>query len=97
MRLYDQPHPFYGGIDLHARTLHLCVLEQAGSVVFDKNLPSRPDAFLQAIAPFRDGLVVGAECMFAWYWLADLCQAEKIPFALGHALYVKAIHGGKAA
>src|SRR3954447_2652405 len=34
--------------------------------------------------------------MFAWYWLADLCQEEKIPFVLGHALYMKAIHGGKA-
>jgi transposase len=31
-----------------------------------------------------------------WYWLADLCLEEKIPFVLGHALYMKAIHGGKA-
>jgi transposase len=34
--------------------------------------------------------------MFAWYWLADLCAAEHIPFVLGHALYLKLIHGGKA-
>ena len=34
--------------------------------------------------------------MFAWYWLADLCETERIPFVLGHALYMKAIHGGKA-
>ena len=34
--------------------------------------------------------------MFAWYWLADLCAGEDIPFVLGHALYMKAIHGGKA-
>lgn len=34
--------------------------------------------------------------MFAWYWLADLCERERIPFVLGHALYMKAIHGGKA-
>src|SRR5262249_23238432 len=44
----------------------------------------------------RDGLAVACECMFAWYWLADLCLKEKIPFVLGHALYMKAIHGGKA-
>src|SRR5262249_15315331 len=43
-----------------------------------------------------DGLVVGAECMFAWYWLADLCVEQDIAFVLGHALYMKAIHGGKA-
>jgi transposase len=34
--------------------------------------------------------------MFTWYWLADLCADEEIPFVLGHALYMKAIHGGKA-
>jgi transposase len=33
--------------------------------------------------------------MFTWYWLADLCLDEKITFILGHALYMKAIHGGK--
>src|SRR6185312_17246354 len=40
-------------------------------------------------------LVVATECIFAWYWLADLCQAEGVPFVPGHALYMKAIHGGK--
>ena len=73
MRFYTQQHRFYAGIDLHARSLYLCVLDQDGTVVFDRNLPARPDAFLRAVAPFRDGLVVGVECMFAWYWLADLC------------------------
>ena len=29
-------------------------------------------------------------------WLADLCAREQIRFVLGHALYMKAIHGGKA-
>jgi transposase len=96
MRFYLQQHRFYCGVDLHARSMHLCVLDHQGTVVFDKNLPCRPDAFLRAIAPFRDGLVVGVECMFAWYWVADLCAQENITFVLGHALYMKAIHGGKA-
>jgi hypothetical protein len=47
------------------------------------------------VAPFRDGLVVAVECLFCWYWLADLCAREHIPFVLGHALYMRAIHGGK--
>jgi transposase len=29
-------------------------------------------------------------------WLAALCTHEGIPFILGHALYMKAIHGGQA-
>jgi transposase len=34
--------------------------------------------------------------MFAWYWLADLCAEQHIPFVLGHTLYMKAIHQGKS-
>jgi transposase len=33
--------------------------------------------------------------MFGWYWLADACQDAQIHFVLAHALYLKAIHGGK--
>jgi transposase len=96
MRFYNQPHRFYCGVDLHARTMYLCILDQAGQVVLDRNLPARPDAFLRAVAPFRDGLAVAVECLFCWYWLADLCAKEQIAFVLGHALYMRAIHGGKS-
>jgi transposase len=96
MRYYTQPHRFYAGIDLHARTLHLCVLDQQGTVVCDKNLPAKPEALLRALDPFRDDLVLAAECMFAWYWVADRCAAEGIPFLIGHALYMRLIHGAKA-
>src|SRR5215216_1747950 len=34
--------------------------------------------------------------LFTWYWLADLCAQAGIPVVLGHALDMKAIHGGKA-
>ena len=34
--------------------------------------------------------------MFTWYWLADVCAAEGLAFVLGHALAMKAIHGGQA-
>ncbi len=96
MRFYNQAHRFYCGVDLHARTLYLCVLDPAGATLLHQEVAAEPRAFLDAVAPYRDGLVVACECMFAWYWLADLCAAEKIPFVLGHALYMKAIHGGKA-
>jgi len=48
------------------------------------------------IATVSDDVVVAIECIFTWYWLADLCAQEGIAFVLGHALYMKAIHGGKA-
>ena len=96
MRYYKLNHRFYCGVDLHARSMYLHTLDQPGVTVLDRNIAASPQAFLNAIAPFRDGLVVGCECMFAWYWLADLCEDHDIPFVLGHALYMKAIHGGKA-
>ena len=27
MRFYNQPHRFYCGVDLHARTMYLCILD----------------------------------------------------------------------
>jgi transposase len=96
MRLYHQPHRFYAGVDLHARSLFTHILDDQGRTVFEKNLPASPADFLDAVGPYRQGLVVGCECMFAWYWLADLCEDHCIPFVLGHALYMKLIHGGKA-
>ncbi|MCI0684590.1 MAG: hypothetical protein L0Y71_20975 [Gemmataceae bacterium] len=96
MRFFkSQPdaHQFYCGIDLHARTLYLCVLDQAGKKVLHKDVPSEPAALLEALAPYRQGLVIAAECMFAWYWVADLCAREQLTFVLGHALYMKSIYG----
>ena len=50
---------------------------------------SVPRAFLKAVEPYRQDLVVAVECIFSWYWLADLCAQEGIKFILGHALYMK--------
>jgi transposase len=96
MNFYTQQHKHYCGIDLHAKAMYVCILDQHGTKLVHKNLPTTPDAFLRNIAPYRDDVVVGVECIFTWYWLADLCQKEGIAFVLGHALYMKAIHGGKA-
>ena len=96
MPKYNTPHRFYCGVDLHARTMYVHVLDARGQVRFDQDLPAGPEAFLQAVKPFRKDLVVGCECMFAWYWLADLCEDQRIPFALGHALAMKHIHGDKS-
>ena len=96
MRFYNGQHQHWCGIDLHARTMYLCILNQAGAIVLHRNMKADPDSLLKAIALFRENIVVAVECIFTWYWLADLCARERIAFVLGHALYMKAIHGGKA-
>jgi transposase len=95
MRFYNVQHRYYCGVDLHTRRMYLCILDHEGTKLLHRNVRAKPHEFLSAIKGFRDDLVVGAECMFTWYWLADLCLEEKIKFVLGHALYMKAIHGGK--
>ncbi len=96
MRFYTKQHQFYCGIDLHADAMYVCILDATGEIILHKNIPTRPKTFLKLIKPYRKGLVVGCECMFTWYWLADLCADDGIDFVLGHALYMRAIHGGKA-
>jgi len=61
-----------------------------------RHLPTGPAPFLQTIAPSRADRVVCVACIFPWYWLAALGAREGMPLVLGHALYMKAIHGGKA-
>jgi transposase len=96
MRFYTKAHKHHCGIDLHARSMYVCIVDREGAVLLHRNLPCDPVRFLMVIRPYREDLVVGVECIFSWYWLADLCAKEGIAFVLGHALYMKAIHGAKA-
>jgi transposase len=76
--------------------MYVCILDPEGQVLLHRNLPCDPERFLRTVAPYREDLVVAVECIFSWYWLADLCAREGIAFVLGHALYMRAIHGAKA-
>ncbi len=95
MRFYTQTHKYSCGIDLHARTMYVCIVDRDGNVLVHRNMKSAAEPFLSVVAPYREDLAVAVECIFTWYWLADLCAREGIAFVLGHALYMKAIHGGK--
>jgi hypothetical protein len=74
MRFYTENRPYYCGIDLHTKQMYVCMLSSQGEIVRHENIPAKPRPFLALIAEFRDGLVVGVECIFSWYWLADCCS-----------------------
>jgi hypothetical protein len=38
MKFYTQTHTHYCGIDLHARNLYVCILNQEGDVLVHKNI-----------------------------------------------------------
>jgi len=89
MRFYNNRRQYTCGIDLHARSMYLCILDADGHIVLHRDLPTDPGVFLEAVAPCREDLIVAVECMFAWYWIADLCRAGGTGFVLGHALYMR--------
>ena len=93
MRYYTGQHQYYCGVDLHARTMYLCVVNQADEILYHKEIPTKADLFLDKLAPYREDVVVSVECMFTWYWVADLCAAEHIPFVLFHGVDVSADAG----
>jgi len=96
MNFYNNTHPYFCGIDLHARTLYVCIIDQLGEVCVHKEIPAEPSKLKGLLDPYTGNIVVGVECMHCWYWVSDFCADLSIDFILGHALYMKAIHGGKA-
>jgi transposase len=94
--LYTTQPKFYCGIDLHVAWMYVCVIDADGEGRVHKNIRTDPQAFLQPLKPFREDVVVCVECMFPWSWRAERCEDEGIPFVLGHALYMRAMHGGTA-
>jgi hypothetical protein len=96
MRFSTKPHQFYCGIDLPARTMSLCGFNQPGAILLHRTMPASPAPFLNAIAPSRADLGVCVACLVPWYGLAALGARAGMPFVLGHALSMKAMHGGKA-
>jgi transposase len=86
---------YYCGVDLHADVIYICVMTKAGRVIMHHELPTDFPRLLQHLKPYLSSIAVCAESTFNWYWLADGCAQHNIPFFLGHALYMKLIHGGK--
>ena len=95
MRFYNKQHKYYCGIDLHARKTYVCILESKGKTKLNQNIKTDPELLFELVFLYMDDIAIGVECVFCWYWLADLCAEHRISFVLGHTLYMKAIHGGK--
>ena len=53
MRFYSQEHRHYCGVDLHARSMYVCILNQKGEVILHQNMPAGPEPFMKTSAPGR--------------------------------------------
>ena len=72
------------------------MLHHDGESVVQRHRPTSPEAWFKTIAPSRDQSVMAVECLCTWYGLAALCARAGLPFVLGQALEMHALHGGKA-
>ena len=63
MKFYKRQHEYYCGIDLHANSMHVCVVDHAGKKHVHKNFDTKkPETFLLALGPFRKrDLIIGCE------------------------------------
>jgi hypothetical protein len=66
MRFYTNQHPCYCGIDLHARSMYVWIVNRDGELLGHRTMQAVPDPLLKAVAPYRDGRVVAVECLFTW-------------------------------
>jgi transposase len=86
---------YFCGVDLHARSMFVCIMDPSGHILFHRNMANDFQIFKNSLEPFLPDLAVGVETSYNYYWLADACRNDGIPFFLGHAYYMKCIHGGK--
>jgi transposase len=87
---------FYCGIDLHARTSQICVIDdEARKVLERKKVSNELPVVLELLAPFGDGLEVVVESTFNWYWLVDGLQDAGYDVTLAHTYGMFAITRAK--
>jgi hypothetical protein len=52
MRFCTKGYEAYCGIDLHARTMYVCIFNRNGVIMLHRHMPTTPEASLKAIAPY---------------------------------------------
>ena len=63
MKFYNKQHEYYCGIDLHAKTMYICIQDKNGEVIVHRNMRAHPEVFLKSIKPYQKDIVVAVECM----------------------------------
>ena len=62
---------FYCGIDLGARSSHVCIINEDVSVAVDKKVGNELPRIIDLLEPYKGNLQVVVEATFNWYWLVD--------------------------
>jgi transposase len=96
MRFWKSTTEFCCGVDLHWGNMVVCIVDRQGEKLVHRRLRNDPKVLRRVVAPYAHSIAIGVECTGTWYWLFDLCSELGIECVLGHALYMKWIHGAKS-
>lgn len=82
----------YAGVDLHSKWTQVAVVDELGSIQFNKRIPSERDEVLRLFGELHEQpLKVVFEATYGWGWFADLLEDAGIDRCMAHPLQVKAI------
>ncbi len=65
MNFYNNTHPYYCGIDLHAKSLYVCIIDQEGEIYLHKEIPAAPDRLQKILDPYLETLLSGLSACIA--------------------------------
>lgn len=82
----------YIGVDLHRKRSQLAALDADGAQLFNRSIPSRPDAFLRVFGELApEPIEVAFEATVGWGWFADLRADAGVAAHMAHPLATRAI------
>jgi transposase len=81
----------YVGIDMHRKRSQVAVIDAAGSVLANRNVPNGTETVLGVIGELPRGTPVAFEAAFGWGWLVELLEDYGFASHLAHPLQCKAI------
>ncbi len=64
MRFYTKQHLYYCGVDSHARSMFICIIDNRGDTFAHKNIPANRDRFCKANAPYREDIGMTVQVQF---------------------------------
>ena len=81
----------YVGIDVHRKRSQVAVIDQAGEVLANRNVPNGVEPILSVIGDLPPGTPAAFEAAFGWGWLVELLEGYGFDPHLVHPLQCKAI------
>jgi transposase len=81
----------YVGIDVHRKRSQVAVVDQAGEVLANRNVPNGVGSILGVIGDLPIGSPVAFEAAFGWGWLVELLEDYGFKPHLVHPSRCKAI------